>query len=167
MSNDTVHLTKGGNPAVWHMSLNGSNPPSGPGHYPSISVQSKQTDTITFTIDTPGITFAQNNAFCAQAGTSKPTTCGGPFTYTGAGTNQLVVTDLNTDHSQTSYYYVLNFSDNSQLDPIINNGGNGVWTGGGTNTLIGEAALTALIVALVVSFIVAYLTASRIARKTR
>lgn len=162
MSN--VHLTKSGSPAVWHMSLNG-HASQGPKHYPPIDVKSHQTDTIVFKIDNPGITFAQSNAFCAQAGTSKPTTCGGPFTVSGAGTNQLTVIDLNTDPHATTYTYVLNFSDNSQLDPIINNGGNGLWGGVRTSTLLAEAALVSLVVALVVSLIVAYFTASRIARR--
>lgn len=128
--NDSIELIPVGKPTgmTWQMSLNGGSA-QGPNGYPEVSVKAKDTDTITFTIQHPGaIKFADTNAFCAQAGTSKPTTCGGPFTFTGAGTTQLVVKDANNEALPTSYTYVLNFKNAKPLDPIIKNGGccNGV-----------------------------------------
>src|SRR5206468_7258182 len=106
--------------------MNGGEP-KGQGQYPEIHVKATDTGDITFNIDHPGsITFANTDAFCAQAGTVKPTKaseCGGPFTFTGGGTTQLVVHDANNDKTATTYSYVMNFNYAKPLDPIIKNGG--------------------------------------------
>lgn len=123
---DTVQLIPVGHPTGmdWQMSLNSG--PKSQGKYPEIQVKYGDTDEISFKIDHPGaIVFADKNAFCAQAGTSKPTQCGGPFTVAGGGTTQLTVHDANTDKGETTYTYVLNFKNARSLDPIIKNGGGG------------------------------------------
>lgn len=122
----------------WRLSVNGGMA-QGPGHYPSVSVGTGNDADLTFQIlNTSNITFAQQNPFLAQAGSSKPTGLDSQFTVTGQGTQKLTVHDSN----QTSgdYYYVLNFSDGSTLDPIIKNGG----CCGFANSLIGTS--TGLIV---------------------
>ena len=127
MQTDNIELIPVGQPVGplhWEMSMNGGKA-SGHGNYPVVNVGYNQTDDITFTIRHPGtIKFAQNGAFCAQAGTAKPTACDGQFTYTGQGTTKLVVHDSNTKAG--TYTYVINFEGKvPQLDPIIKNGGNG------------------------------------------
>jgi len=159
--NISVELNPVGNPVTkWEMSLNGGKM-KGPGEYPPANVKPGDTGVITFTINgnpNSNVTFAAaqtdptniSNPFCAQLGSTKPTACGGPFTYTGAGTTQLVVTDSNNELSAASYYYVLNFNGAPQLDPIINNGGNGVYNPGPRFAL--EAVVVLLAVVLIAFF---------------
>jgi len=153
---DNIELIPVGKPTGmdWHMSLNNGNP-QGPNSYPEVSVKAKDTDSITFTIKHPGaIKFADTDAFCAQAGTTKPTACGGPFTISGGGTTQLVVKDANTDPSATTYTYVLNFKNAKQLDPIIKNGGCCIGTAQNFWSSPTGVALEIAAVALVIAFLV-------------
>lgn len=137
----SIELIPVGNPVTkWEMSMNGGSKKD-PKNAPPVNVNHGDTGVITFNIKgdpNSNITFAAKqtdptsitNPFCAQAGSTKPTVCGGPFTYPTGGGTQLVVTDANNENSATSYLYVLNFNGAPQLDPIINNGGNGVYNPG-------------------------------------
>ena len=154
MQSDSIELIPVGQPVgalKWQMSMNGA-APQGQGNYPAVNVGYNQTDDITFTIKHPGsIKFAQKDAFCAQAGTNKPTNCDAQFTYTGGGTTKLVVHDSNT--SAGTYTYVINFNDNvPQLDPIIKNGGNGIvgGIGGYSATALVEIGAVALLAVLLI-----------------
>lgn len=149
MSSDNIQLIPIGQPVgpvKWQMSLNNGTP-KGRGNYPVVDVPAKETGTVTYTIKNPGsITFAQTNTFCAKAGLNKPTsTCDGQFTYKGGGTTTLVVNDANT--AAGTYTYVINFSGTtSQLDPIYNNGGNGVYSPGPRLFLEATVVILAIIV---------------------
>ena len=157
MSNDKMELIPVGQPVgplKWQMSMNGGKS-KGPGEYPTVDVPAKETGTVTYTIKHPGsIAFAQTNAFCAQAGLNKPgNSCDGQFTYTGGGTTTLVVNDANT--AAGKYTYVINFNDNTpQLDPIFNNGGNGVYHPGPgfSATQVLEATFVILVIIVVAFF---------------
>jgi hypothetical protein len=157
MSNDKIELIPNGHPVgplTWEMSLNGGKA-KGRGDYPVVYVPAKETGTVTYTIAHPGsIAFAQTNTFCAQAGLNKPTgSCDGQFTYTGAGTTKLVVTDANT--AAGKYTYVINFNDNTpQLDPIYNNGGNGIFNPGPafSASYIAGAAIVILVLVVIAVF---------------
>lgn len=149
MSNDKIQLIPVGQPVgplTWQMSMNGGKA-QGPKDYPVIDVPNKETGTVTYTIQNPGsIAFAKTNTFCAQAGLNKPTNnCDGQFTYKGAGTTTLTVTDANT--AAGKYTYVINFNGNTpQLDPIYNNGGNGVYNPGPRYALEATVVILAIIV---------------------
>lgn len=161
VENISIQLNPVGNPVTkWEMSMNGGKM-KGPGDYPTANVNKGSTGVLTFTINgnpNSNVTFAAaqtdptniNNPFCAQLGSTKPTACGGPFTYTGAGTTQLVVTDTNNEVSAASYYYVLNFNNAPQVDPIINNGGKGFYGPGPRFAL--EAVVVVLAVILIAFF---------------
>lgn len=137
----SIELNPVGNPVTkWEMSMNKGGW-KGPGDYPKVTVDHGDTSVITFNIKgnpNSNITFAAkqtdptstSNPFCAQVGSTKPTACAGPFSYPSGGGTQLVVTDANNETSAASYLYVLNFNGAPQLDPIINNGGNGVFNPG-------------------------------------
>ena len=158
MSSNKIELIPVGQPVgplTWQMSKD-DGPPKSKGDYPVIDVPAKQTGTVTYTIRHPGsITFAQTNTFCAQAGLNKPTpttTCDTQFKYQGEGTTTLTVTDANT--AAGKYTYVINFNDNTpQLDPIYNNGGNGVSGHPGFGaTQVFEAAFVILVIVVVAFF---------------
>lgn len=156
---DTVQLIPVGHPTgmEWQMSMNGG-APKGQGQYPEIHVKATDTSDMTFSIDHPGsITFANTDAFCAQAGTVKPTKaseCGGPFTFTGGGTTKLVVHDANSDQTATTYSYVINFNYAKPLDPIIKNGGcctsNNVKF---TSATVAEIAAVVIVLAVIAFFV--------------
>jgi hypothetical protein len=139
-------------PLKWEMSLNAGKA-SGNGPYPPVILKYGDTDDMTFTIRHPGsITFAQQNAFCAQLGTSKPQVCDTKnFSFSGGGTTTLAVHDANG--TAGDYYYVINFNDGTpQLDPIIKNGGGGtgMWNSALSAATLLEAAGAILLVALVI-----------------
>lgn len=125
MDNVTLNPVSGPLGVEWQMSLNGG-PAQGSGRYPVITVPYGASDDISITIsNSMSISFADVNAFCAQAGTGIPTKCEGPFTVTGAGTNKLSIHDANNEKTATTYTYVINFKSAPRLDPIIKNGGGG------------------------------------------
>lgn len=77
---------------------------------------------ITFKIiGSSGAKFAKANPFI-------PTQIDGPSAasqfsvVSGAGTDQLVVKNLNSNSGETDYYYQLNFEGAPPIDPIITNG---------------------------------------------
>jgi hypothetical protein len=151
MKSDTIQLIPVGQPVgplKWNMSMNG-NPPQGPNNYPEVVVAKGDTADLTFTIRNPGaIKFADNDAFCAQAGTAKPTAgkCDtNDFSYTIDSSGNLVVHDKNL--SEGTYTYVVNFKFAPQLDPIIKNGGGGgLMTGVEIWYAIGAVGIIALVV---------------------
>ncbi|HEV8406621.1 MAG TPA: hypothetical protein VGQ34_01705 [Sphingomicrobium sp.] len=163
--NISIELTPVGNPVTkWEMSMNGGKK-MGPGEYPTANVPHGDTGVMTFTINggpNSNVTFAAkqtdptniSNPFCAQLGSTKPTACGGPFSYPSGGGTQLVVTDNNNEMSAASYYYVLNFNGAPQLDPIINNGGNGIYNPGPrfTSTQVIEAVVLILVLIVIALF---------------
>jgi hypothetical protein len=165
VSNFSIELTPVGNPVTkWEMSMNGGSK-KGPGDYPPVNVGHKDSGVITFNIQgdpNSNITFATkqtdptnvHNPFCAQAGSTKPAACGGPFSYPTGGGTQLVVTDDNNENSAMSYLYVLNFNGAPQLDPIINNGGNGVYHPGPqfSATYVIEAVVVILVLIVIALF---------------
>jgi hypothetical protein len=136
--------------SVWQMQVNkGSR--NGPGKYETINVIKTHHGDITFDIQTAGITFASNNPFCAEANVPKPTKCGGPFQVVSPGGKaKLNVQDTNTDPHPVNYAYVLNFSNGvNQLDPIINNGGNGKSPPFASPVLLVAALLLALVIGII------------------
>jgi hypothetical protein len=161
----SIELIPVGNPVTkWEMSMNGGSK-KGPGEYSPVNVGNKDTGVITFNIKgnpNSNVTFAAkqadptnvNNPFCAQAGSTKPTACGGPFSYPTGGGTQLVVTDNNNENTATSYLYVVNFNGAPQLDPIINNGGNGIYHPGPgfSSTYLIEAAVVILVLIVIALF---------------
>lgn len=161
----SIELNPVGNPVTkWEMSMN-KGAWKGPGDYPKVNVDHGDTGVITFNIKggpSSNITFAAkqtdptsiNNPFCAQVGSTKPTACAGPFSYPNGGGTQLVVTDANNETSAASYMYVLNFNGAPQLDPIINNGGNGVYNPGPrfSSTYVIEAVLVILVLIVIAFF---------------
>lgn len=162
----SIALNPVGNPVTkWEMSLN-NGAWKGPGDYPHVNVNAGDTAVITFNIKgnpNSNVTFAAkqpdptsiNNPFCAQAGSTKPTACAGPFSYPSGGGTQLVVTDSNNEVSAASYMYVLNFNPGvPQLDPIINNGGNGAYGTGPrfSTTQVIEAAVVILVLIVIALF---------------
>ena len=149
MASETIQLIPVGKPIgplKWNMSMNG-NAPQGPANYPEVVVAPGDTADLTFSIRNPGaIKFADKDAFCAQAGTAKPTTCDtNQFSYTINANGDLVVHDKNTVAG--TFTYVLNFKYAPQLDPIIKNGGGGGRTlGAEAWYAIGAVAIIALVV---------------------
>ena len=147
--------------ASWIMSLNGG-AAQGPGNKkPFPVIHAHQTDTITYTVvpNPHGVKFAPN-AFCAVAGTNKPTppqACSADFAQ-NSNPHVLVVTDNVSAPGPAPYYYTIKFTADASghavgpVDPIIIHevgvvlpGGTASWS---TATIVGVAAV-ALVLFLV------------------
>lgn len=156
MKTDNMQLIPVGQPVgplKWEMSLNGGKDQP-QNSYPVLNVNHETDHDFSFTIRHPGaIKFAKADAFCAQAGSAKPTACDNTaFTSTvDTKSGALVVQDHNP--IAASYTYVINFDGAPQLDPIIRNGGCCANSSGSANsltTIVEYSALTLCLIALVI-----------------
>jgi hypothetical protein len=157
MRNDNIELIPVGQqptkPPKWEMSLNGAMQ-QGPASYPVLNAPKGETADFSFTIRHPGgIAFAKDNPFCAQLGTAKPTACDVQAfsAHIDANSGALVVHDSNP--TEATYTYVINFDRAPQLDPVIKNGGccTGVSSSAYSFTTIVEySALALLVIAAVI-----------------
>jgi hypothetical protein len=109
-------------PSQWHMIYNGQD--YGPTQYPQLNVPCNTTGVFNFSI-TEGANFA-TQAIGIVGGSAKPPHAGvanGQISVTSQTTTALSFTDSNNNPSHNTLNYILYFNDNSQLDPIIDNGG--------------------------------------------
>lgn len=113
----------------WHMVCNGTD--YGPPGYPEISVPKDSVGVFNFSI-TSGANFPLNgpgnkiNAVGIVGGNAKPPQAGngsGLITVSPPTATTLSFTDSNNAKAANKLNYVLYFTDKSQLDPIIDNGG--------------------------------------------
>lgn len=119
----TVVLNRPQGTNEWKMSLNGG-VSHGAGHYPTVHVGLQNDGDFTYTITPASGTTFSNDPIWIQKGLTKPPSAGVDSqitNITGQGTTVLKFHDSNQDAGQLTY--VLNFSDGTKLDPIIDNGG--------------------------------------------
>lgn len=108
----------------WWMAI-GNGYAHGPGDYPSMSISPGNDADLTFTILNPkDASFDQSHPIDIQQGTAKPGAgVDAQFHVTAQSAQSLTVHDDNSAKGEASYNYVIHFSNGSQLDPIIKNGG--------------------------------------------
>ena len=112
----------------WKMSLDGGYP-KGPKDYPVIKVNAHDEGDFTFTITKASGTTFSSDPIWIQKGTTKP----GQHLVDGQITDVhvsdqgpqkgLILTFHDTNADVGKLAYLLNFTDGSKLDPIIDNGG--------------------------------------------
>jgi len=156
---------KGGSNPGWYMTHLGKE--SGPGQYPAIKIDYDRTADFTFTIKS-GADFStdpKTGPISIQKGNAKPTGGGvdNQITITNQSAKVLQFNDSNKQKGDLNY--VLHFSDGSQLDPIIDNGGccqvdTGFWSQ--TRSLANDATFEAWVAIAFVAGILVTLGARRL-----
>ena len=132
-------------------------PPPGP--YPTISVPHCDNATFTFQIqgNSAGVFDAYNppnsTPVSVAAGNAKPTNGGADSQITGitVSNNGKTLQFSDSNNNQGSLNYVLNFTDNTTLDPIISNGGGCCTSVGGSFN--NSSFLAGLVVGLVIALV--------------
>lgn len=115
-------------PSQWHMIYNGTD--YGPTEYPTLSIPCNNTGVFNYTIS-QGANFAPDKGGKIEAigivgGNAKPLHAGvanGLIKVTSHSNTALSFTDANSTPAPNKLNYILYFNNNSQLDPIIQNGG--------------------------------------------
>ncbi len=132
-----------------------------PGPYPTISVSQCNNAALTFTIkgNSAGVfnSYAPPNStpVSVAAGNAKPNGNGLDIQITGitVSNNGKTLQFSDSNHSQGNLNYVLHFTDNTTLDPIISNGGGCCTVSNGFSQTDYAIVIGALLVVLVLIYL--------------